>query len=177
MIRKSKVPGSARVNTSYTLTIRGITQEPLQTLGSAKINLLGEKTEFHVLPESFAIPSDGILGTDFFEQHNTTIDYGNKSVRCNTITIPFFKQEIIECKARTAMPFRVVITNPEKGSGYVPPIRYCDGVYAGIAIVTNGQGKEHLEFFNTTESDIDSCRMWSQWTLKYTIRTNRLTKV
>lgn len=155
LIRRQKVPKEAKSNAAYTLIIRGITKEPMQTLGSVNIKMLGEDTEFHILPDSFALPSDGILGTSFFEQHNATIDYGDRAVHCDTITIPFFEQEIVECKARTVMPLHAVITNPEVKTGYLPFQKFCEGVYFGDDIVTNSQGRAYLEVFNTTDNDLD----------------------
>lgn len=137
------------------LFLRGITSKPLITLGSVSVVLLGKAVKFHLMPDDFTLPYDGILGTDFFTQAKAIIDYEGKCVRLRGIHIPFAERTVVVAKARTVTPFFANIVNPERQCGYIPPLISIPGVHLGDAIVTNSNGRAYLPLFNTKEEEYD----------------------
>ncbi|EFN80441.1 Retrovirus-related Pol polyprotein from transposon 412, partial [Harpegnathos saltator] len=75
IIKTSVINSNLQVNTNHTLSMQGISPEPVKTLGSVTITLLGKPTEFHLAPYNFGFPNRGILGSTFFKLHNANIDY------------------------------------------------------------------------------------------------------
>ena len=65
--------------TENTIKISGITEDTLQSIGSAKLILEidGEQLEhdFHVVNEDFPVPGSGILGLDFIKKYACTLDF------------------------------------------------------------------------------------------------------
>ena len=61
-----------------------------------------------------------------------------------TLTIP----------ARTVTTFYVPIENTEKSEGYVPRLHFGEGIYAGVAIVKNCNGKAYIKCANTNEISV-----------------------
>lgn len=156
LIKQSFVKVSTVINAKDTLSLQGIAPEPIVTLGSISIFLLGRFTEFHIIPDDLVVfPQDGILGTAFFELHKAVIDYKNKRVRCENLSIPFKEKITITVKPRSVTPFYVIIANPELMLGYFPRFEIEDGVYLGDAVVTNRDGKAHLPIFNTTNKEYE----------------------
>lgn len=88
------------------MTIRGITQDRTQTLGTVILELIYEnfiiEHKFHVLNSNTPIPTDGIIGKDFLKIHECLINYQDMTLyfpkmslkmpinnsNCNIITIP-----------------------------------------------------------------------------------------
>lgn len=156
LIKQSFVKVSTVIDEKNTLSLQGIAPEPIITLGSISIFFLGRFTEFHIIPDDFVVfPQDGILGTAFFELHKAVIDYKNKRVRCENLSIPFKEKVTITVRPRSVTPFYVIIANPELIVGYFPRFEIEEGVYLGDAAVTNRDGKAHLPIFNTTDNEYE----------------------
>lgn len=66
-------------DTSELIQITGITDEPISSLGYVDTDLINENFiinhPLHVVPNSFHIPSDGILGKDFLKKYRCDISY------------------------------------------------------------------------------------------------------
>lgn len=69
-------------DTSEIIRITGITDDPICSLGVVATELISDNFEvthpLHVVPNSFHIPSDGILGKDFLKRFNCEISYRDK---------------------------------------------------------------------------------------------------
>lgn len=59
----------------------GITDEIIQSFGTVSIDIFFHEIilshKFHVVPDDFNIPSDGIIGKDFNRRFKCVIDYGD----------------------------------------------------------------------------------------------------
>lgn len=75
-------------------------------------------TKFHVVSDNISIPSDGILGSEFFKDNNTILDYNKESLIIDNMSVPFHNDREITVLARTVLPISFNITNPEKTEGY-----------------------------------------------------------
>jgi hypothetical protein len=78
LIKLKQVPLDVEI-VKRIITIKGVTSGSIHTLGIAKINIhynsqFFPKT-FHVVPNSFPIPSDGLIGIDFITKYNAILDY------------------------------------------------------------------------------------------------------
>ncbi|KYN27480.1 hypothetical protein ALC57_03135 [Trachymyrmex cornetzi] len=123
---------------------------------SAQINVQWQPkiVPFHIVPDTFPIFSDGILGTKFFQSQKATIDYLRKSLIVNGIPYFFHYNEIVTIPARTRKQIYIRIANPEIKYGYVPKLNTGPQVYLGNAVVSNRNGKGHLYVINTSNEDI-----------------------
>lgn len=67
------------IDTSDVIRIRGVTDELIKSLGTINNELFANDFsvyhEFHVVPDDFGIPADGIIGKDFLKIHKCIIDY------------------------------------------------------------------------------------------------------
>lgn len=80
MFKKSSIKKRIFINTSETIIIRGITDDPVTTLGTFEMTLLLSKPfshKFHVVNDEFNIQTDGIIGKDFLIANNCVIDYNH----------------------------------------------------------------------------------------------------
>lgn len=87
------------INTYDIINIKGITHDSIRSFGTISINFrINNGTlpcTFHVVPDNFNIPSDGILGKDFLKNYKCHIDYYNMNLIINTfndtISIPILE--------------------------------------------------------------------------------------
>lgn len=68
-------------DSSEIIKIRGITDDIIRSLGTISLDFFFNDIiishKFHVVPDEFNIPSDGIIGKDFNRRFHCIIDYGN----------------------------------------------------------------------------------------------------
>lgn len=83
VIKKSSVKNLDYLDTSDIISIKGISNDTVDSLGTVIITILFDETSikhtFHVVPDDFNIPSDGIIGKDFNKLYSCKIDYGDMS--------------------------------------------------------------------------------------------------
>lgn len=79
VIKANSLPSTFKVNTDEKISIRGITDGRIYTLGTTKIDLKFNNIifehKFNVVDNTFDIPTDGIIGKDFLKLHGFCIDY------------------------------------------------------------------------------------------------------
>lgn len=79
VIKLSSFNNINKINKSEIISIKGIANDVVDSLGTFSANIIFKEVVishiFHVVPNSFNIPSDGILGKDFNKTHKTKIDY------------------------------------------------------------------------------------------------------
>lgn len=84
ILRISALSHDTYIDSSKTIRIRGVTDELIQSLGTIEDDLLMNNFsishEFHVVPDNFHIPADGIIGKDFLKLHKCTLDYDQMSL-------------------------------------------------------------------------------------------------
>lgn len=81
----------------------GISQNPIFSLGSCNVKIIEQTVEFehkfHIVPDDFFIPSNGIIGKDFLKRFKCLIDYGAMTLQiCKTnapIVIIEIKSEVL----------------------------------------------------------------------------------
>lgn len=84
IIRKSSINKLFGINNSNIIKIKGITQDHVKSLGTTTAYIFLENCSlpvlFHVVPDVFDIPSDGILGKDFIKNYRCNLNYGDMTV-------------------------------------------------------------------------------------------------
>jgi transposase InsO family protein len=153
LIKQSSVHLSVPWEDERTHSLRGISPDEVETLGSVMLSIMGKPTLFHVLRDSVNLNPDGILGNGFLHERNANVDYKNNCLHYDNSSVPFSKNFNVKIKGRTVSPFHLIVTNPEKQFGYVPRVTLTKGVYYGEAIVTNINGKAYLPIINENEID------------------------
>ena len=89
IIKASVVPKNVEMETKVKVILKGITEEPVTTLGALIMVIHGQTAIFHVAPNEINVPFDGILGSPFFYAGKCNIDYGKRVVVICGKEVPF----------------------------------------------------------------------------------------
>lgn len=88
IIKQNSLKFYSKINTSEKIEITGVVRTPIYSLGTIDIELIiGNTTvthKFHIMPNNFNIPSDGIIGKDFNKLYNCILDYGTQEYTMRT---------------------------------------------------------------------------------------------
>jgi len=75
------------------ISIKGISGSFLKTEGTARLKLFTETHEtehvFHVMGSGFSCQYDGILGQEFWRKYRATINYCDRTITMNDVTMNF----------------------------------------------------------------------------------------
>lgn len=96
VIKQNAIYDNLHIDERNSIKIRGVTAGTIESLGTIQIELYTNEVsiehEFHVVPNEFNIPSDGIIGRDFLKSQRCQINYHNMSITFSQngdrITIP-----------------------------------------------------------------------------------------
>ena len=143
IIKKKFLKPNVQVNRNEILKLTGITTHHVPTLGLGQVDILGRPVTFHLVEDEFPIPQDGIIGSDFFNQFQASVNYKTKHLEWDDIKIPFEPREIVTIPARTNSQIYIQVANPGLKEGYVPKLNLAEGVYLGNALVTVRDGTAH----------------------------------
>ena len=138
-----------KINKFECLKLTGINEHPVFTPGQITINIFGYLTTLNIIRNEVPIEHDGILGTEFFRNNNAKIHYAEKKIEIINEMYPFEMQETILVPARTISVFYVTIKNSKHKQGFISQLHLCNGIYLGIAIVSNNDNKAYMKVFNT----------------------------
>ena len=89
IIKMDVIPRIYKVNHVDKIRIQGISKESLITLGSVNLKIFDQTIKFYVIENEVEISYNGILGVDFLNKSKVTLDFVNKSLKFNGITMPF----------------------------------------------------------------------------------------
>ena len=97
IIKKSIVPMNVEIATEFKVILKGITEDPVPTLGALAMVIHGQSAVFHVAPDHINIPFDGMLGNPFFFEGKCKIDYEKGVVVIRGRGVPFrMENEVME---------------------------------------------------------------------------------
>lgn len=124
------------INKSNVIHIKGITNDTIDSIGTTNIELFLNdghiSHNFHVVPDSFNISTDGIIGKDFLAKHKCTINFETRTFTVNSdMHACIFKisqgpdedSVIIPARSEVTRRFRIdadedcVVDHQEIGSG------------------------------------------------------------
>lgn len=167
IIKFSELKGDTPCVKNLKLSINGLSNEKLQTLGychvDLSINNINYPVIFHIVEDSFPIPYAGILGNDILTQLKTKIDNDNNLLHFRNGSIPLTRFEknltanetIIKentnsqmfiAGARTETVIKVKILNSQIKAGIIEPIEINEGLYLSSSCVK----VDHNNFALTT---------------------------
>ena len=146
VIKAEALMHDIEIDDSDQIVIKGVTNEPITSFGTVMLDIyLPNYTithKFHVVPNDFNIPSDGIIGKEFNKKFKCKIDYLDMTftirVAKNEIVIPinFEPQEntiVLPARSETFRIFHVsnfteksVILNSEISDGVFIPSTIID---------------------------------------------------
>lgn len=80
VIKLNSVNTTSFINDNEIISIRGVTNGIIDSYGTIDTDIVINKHYeiphiFHVVPDNFGIPSDGIIGRDFIRKHSCSINY------------------------------------------------------------------------------------------------------
>ncbi|XP_076384553.1 uncharacterized protein LOC143263569 [Megalopta genalis] len=104
-LTKSSFIEDASIDTAERLKITGITDGHVETIGSTPITIFGTAAKFHVVPDTFSIPTEGIIGSAFLRE-GLDICYSKNCIAWNGVEYPFINPAQCLIGARTATCIR-----------------------------------------------------------------------
>lgn len=120
IFKASSIPAEFQISSNEIINIKGITNETIESLGTAIIDLnLNDgiiSHKFHVVPDEFNLKTDGIIGIDFLTQNKCVINFEtrtftvNKSKHVSVFTItqgPDEKSLLVPARCETIQKFIV----------------------------------------------------------------------
>jgi len=114
---------------------------------------MGLRVKFHVVPDTFQIREEGILGNDFLGRYSAIINYKTGQVECNGSKIQIKIRDSIVISARYISTSYVKISNPEIKTGLISRLYLGEGICGGDALATNRNGIAYIKITNTRETD------------------------
>ena len=141
-------------NTVYRLA--GISEGLVLTQGCVRINLDEGSCRMNVVPDSFPIEADGILGIEFLKEQDATLSFRSDALLWGNPreTIPFITHDLLYLPARTKTLVKITVNKPNCFPGYLPKINAGPGIFIGECLVTSNNGKASLFAINSTSENI-----------------------
>lgn len=146
IIKKSSIKKYISINNSHTVKITGITTDAIYSLGTVEANINFYKQFsiiqiFHVVPDSFSIPAEGILGKDFLKNNYCTINYETMELRIKQMNqLPYYlpilqgpSEETVMLPARCEV-FRELICENSNISKTNPFVLFPQSISPGVFI-------------------------------------------
>lgn len=159
IIKESSVQNNLDIDTTDIIRIRGVTNDIIRSIGTVNLKIYFNENVieqiFHVVPDDFNIPADGILGKDFNRNFRCKIDYDDMSLTIRTnelnIVVPI-QSEPKENKV--ALPawcrtFRIFSIKNFSGTCLIPAQEIAPGVFVPNAIAHSE--KIRVPVLNTNE--------------------------
>ena len=78
-----------KVNYLDKIWIKGISKEPLSTLGSVSLKIFDQIIKFYGIQNESEISYDGLLGVEFLNKNKVALDFMTKSLNFNNIAMSF----------------------------------------------------------------------------------------
>ena len=86
IIKRNQIP-SIIILENRKIHLSGITDNSIETLGIIKMNINGINIDFHVAPQNFCLPYDGILGIKILTEQKLRLDEGYLQINNNKIKL------------------------------------------------------------------------------------------
>ena len=88
LIKQHLVPPDKVINRAETVLLKGVGMGESNTLGTVKMKVFGITTFVHVVPNDFFIPCEGVMGSSFFSETGSIIDFQNKVFKIENRSTP-----------------------------------------------------------------------------------------
>ena len=84
IIKRNQIPSNIILE-NRKIHLSGIRDKSIGTLGVIKMNINGLNIDFHVAPQNFCLPYDGILGIKILTEQKLKLDEGYLQINNNKI--------------------------------------------------------------------------------------------
>lgn len=123
LIKSSLLKPGIRIDENDQISVSGITEGTVTTLGSTRLTISEIPIKFQVVSDDFGIPSDGILGSAFLKE-GAEISYAHRHMDWQGNKFPFITNEKSHDESSRVTHDRVDAIEPEKKNVI---IEHCDG--------------------------------------------------
>lgn len=159
ILKTSTIKQGTQVNQNQLITIQGVTQGTMRSLGSIRANIILNQYQipqlFHLVSEHFPIPTDGILGKDFLINNNSILNYPQMNLNLNLsdliFEIPIYCQTnsfIIPPRCETIRKISINISQPS----VILHQEISTGLFIANSIIDSQSS--YIRVLNTTDSPI-----------------------
>lgn len=153
----------SEINSREISILSGITLESMESIGTTNLNLHFDdkrvEHKFHVVPNDFPIPTDGIIGRDVLQKYRCKIDFDNYTTTFNIENEEFIlpmDQKCI-CIVDVCIPKRsesiIPVNVRTNKDSIIFKKEIAPGVFVANSIIP-AIGTKHLKILNTNEKDI-----------------------
>ena len=127
IMKIGSVSSTQTINTDQTVLLKGIDTTILPTIGTIEIKILNNMVTFHIVPEEFCIPFNGILGSEYFLETKATLNFETRQLIVGERSMKFKQNEKLPFELKvngiskwnknstSALPF-IDIFNPPSNS-------------------------------------------------------------
>ena len=154
-----------KINKNNTRTMLGIGNKPVDTLGEITLEIrIGNgilKHNFHLVPNTFPVDADGVLGNDFLTINKAIINYKTNKLIIQNNAINLLCSKIYKgCKSMIIVPPRTEMVIPvqvvsDLKEGLIEGKTIIDGLYCPSALVrADNLNIGYTTVLNTTENEI-----------------------
>ena len=162
IFKHAKLKNAGYINNNEYVAITGIHQHPIDTLGSANVQLnLSDNClinhKFHIIHDDLPIPTDGILGRDFLTKFHCNINYDTWTltsfIHSEQIEIPiqdnFNGDLLIPPRCEVYRQLNLEKTNQNY---FLPSSELQPGIFCANCIINSNN--PIVKLINTTNSSI-----------------------
>ena len=156
IIKQSLIKPNLFIDRKTVYNLAGISEGLVLTQGCVRINIDEGYCRMNVVPDSFPIEADGILGIEFLKEQEATLSFRNDALLWGNPreTAPFVSHDVLYLPARTKTLVKITINKPNRFSGYLPKINAGPGIFIGECLVTSNNGRASLFAINSTSENV-----------------------
>lgn len=159
VIKQSSIQNNLSIDESEIIGIKGVTNDIIQSIGTILLNIYFDEHViehlFHVVPDSYNIPADGILGKDFNKNFKCKIDYEDMTLTIRTDNFNIIVKIQSEPREnKVALPawcrtFRIFSIKNFSNNCLIPAQQIAPGVYIPNTLAY--ESKVKIPVLNTNE--------------------------
>ena len=158
LIKINVVNNRIKINKNKIYNLIGIGQGMTQTIGEIEFTIKDKTVKFQLVPESFQVIQEGILGLEFLKSQSATISFSNSKggeLVLGDDIIPLESHTTIYLPPRTKQLITLPIRKTDLKTGYIKLIQAGPGVYLGNALVTPKNNTVKIFAINATPEQIN----------------------
>lgn len=155
LIKEKAVLATTYIDKGRILYLSGITEKIVPTLGKIKATIMGRVTDMHIIPDTFPIEEDGIVGCNFLSEHKAKINWDENCLEVGDMKRPFHQnlnEYTLPPRARQLLKIKLKPTTLKEG--LIEKIKIHDDVFIGNAMVTNENNHATIYAINTSEKEL-----------------------
>ena len=156
IIKQGLIKPNLFIDKNIVYRLAGISEGLVLTQGCVRINLDEGYCRMNVVPNTFPIEADGILGIEFLKEQDATLSFRSNALLWGNPReiVPFVSHDVFYLPARTKMLVKITVNKANHFSGYLPKINAGPGIFIGECLVTSDNGKASLFAINSTSENI-----------------------